>query len=898
MSWLSKIAAIARSRKLECDLDEELQFHIEQKTQENIAAGMPSEEARHAALRSFGGVEQKKEECRDADRLRWLEDVIQDLRYGLRQLRRNPGFTAVAVLTLAIGIGASTTIFSVVDAVLLSPLPYPNPQNLVRVWEAREGHRMQLADPNFDDFHSRNHTLSALAEYADLPLPVAGTSEPARVRVAIVSRDFFKAIGVQPFMGRAFAPEELHLGGARAAIVSYGFWERYLGGSRDVRRLQLTMNGGVYPVVGVMPQGFDFPRGTSLWVAREAYPQSSSRTAHSWNCIGRIRNGFSVAQARADLGSIAQQIHVQHAGEQYLLKGAAVVPLADALVGSVRAAVLTVFGTVMLLFLVACANVAGLLLARMALRKKELAVRAALGAGRGRLVRQMLAESLVLADAGGLLGVLVAIWATNLLPVIAPADLPSQHAIAINATVLLFTVGATVAVAVGLGLFAAWRAGSADVNEALGAGSRSYTTGSQRLRSVLVIGEIAATLMMLVGTALLGRSFLDLISVSPGFSGENLLVAKVSRPPSETSLNLTFAPQGRQEIARRVRFFDGAVSRLLAIPGVKSAAVTGGLPIADPDGFPDGLFLILNGQPSPENWHDWGLFALNRKQTGEADYCAVGAGFFRTLGIPLIRGRLFDAHDGPGTLNVAVISKTLAKKQWPNENPIGQVLNFGNMDGNLRPLTIVGVVGDIRAEGLDRPSSPVIYVDYRQRGFSINTSPAIVLRTSLASQEIIPEARQILHEINPNVPVQFSTFAEALGGWMAERRFLLMLAGVFAGAALTLAAMGIYGVVAHSVTQRRNEIGIRMALGAQRDDVLQMVVGQGFKLALTGVAIGIAGALALTRFLSSLLYGVKPTDPLTFIVVSIVLIAVALVACYIPARRAAKVDPIVALRYE
>ncbi|MGH9397964.1 MAG: ABC transporter permease [Terriglobia bacterium] len=737
--------------------------------------------------------------------------------------------------------------------------------------------------------------MRTLAEYAALPLSVAGGSEPVRARVALVSKDFFKALGVQPFRGRAFTPDEQRLDGPHATIVSYGYWKRYLGGSKDLSQFHLRMNGGVYPVVGVTPRGFDFPWGAVLWTARDVYPQARSRAAHSWDCLGRVRNDATVSQARVDLDTIAQRIHAEYPSKVNLT-GAAVVPLADAMVRNVRTALLTLFGAVIVLFLVAGANVAGLLLARTAARRKELAVRAALGAGRARLVRQLLTESLVLAFAGGLLGVLIAALTTNLLPAIIPADFPRQQGIAINAAVLLFTLAATLAVSVSLGLFAAWRTGRVDLSDALSAGSLHYSSGTQRLRNALVIGEIAAALMMLVGAGLLGRSFMNLISVSSGFSEHNLMVLKLSPAPSEPLL--TSSAPTPQKIARRAHFLGDALARVRAIPGVQSAGVTGGVPIADPNGFPEGEFLVLNGQPPPKNFHDWETFALNRKQTGEADYCVASAGFFRTLGIPLIRGRLFNAQDGPDALNVAVISETLARQKWPNQNPIGQVIDFGNMDGNLKPLTIVGVVADIRAEGLDQPPSPIIYVDYRQRGLGVNSSPAIVLRTALPASAIAPAARTIFHEIDPNSPVQLSTFAEALGGWMAERRFLLLLVGVFAGAVLALAAVGIFGVISYLVATRTHEIGIRMALGAQKRDVLRLVVGQGMVLALTGLGIGVVGALGLTRFLSSLVYGVKPTDPLTFAAVSLILIGVALLACYIPARRATKVDPMVALRHE
>ena len=828
-----------------------------------------------------------------------MNAFLQDLRFGIRTLAKNPGFAVVAILTLALGIGASTAIFSVVDAVLLRPLPYPNPQQIVTVNEQEGGgHRAHPTDPNFLDFRAQNHTLSALAMFASIPESVSGGSEPMRVNVGLVSQDFFKALGVEPLRGRTFTPEELVEHGAPAIIVSYGYWQRYLGGAEDLSQVRLTMNGTVYPVIGVMPQGFDFPHGVSAWVAWERYGWGTSRTAHDGEGIGRVRDGVTIEQARADLDTIARRIHTQYGKTEnpnYFLTGAIVTPLADEIVGPVSGTLLALFGAVILLFLVACANVAGLLLARTSARRKELAVRAALGAGRGRLVQQLLAESLALAVAGGVLGIFLALWTTNLLPEILPGDFPRQQGIAINGQVLLFTVLATLIVAAGLGLFAALRAARLDLNDALSAGSRGYSSGSQRARSALVIGEIAATLVLLVGAGLFGRSFLQLISVSPGFSGQNLLVMKFSLPASEAAHTFGL---NETEIAKQTQFLNEALARVRAIPGVQSAGATGALPIADADGFPNGLFLILNGQPAPTNDQEWGRFALNKKQTGVADYAVASGGLFSSVGIPLIRGRLFNAQDGPKTPHVALISQTLAREKWPNQNPVGQQIFFGNMDGIMKPLTIVGVVGDIRAEGLDRPASPVIFVDYRQRGLAVNSSPALVLRTTLPASAIVPSARAIFHQLNPNIPVEFTTYAEALGGWMAEKRFLLLLAGVFAGAALLLAAVGIYGLVANSVTRRTQEIGIRLALGAQRGDVLTMIVAESARLAVAGLVIGIALSLATTQLISSLLYGVKATDPVTFLVVAVILSAVALLASYIPARRAMRLDPMIALRYE
>lgn len=828
-----------------------------------------------------------------------MEALMQDVKYGMRVLVKNPGFTLIAVLILALGIGASTAIFSVIDAVLLRPLSYPNPQRLVTVWEKEaDGRRVRLADPNFLDFRSQNHTLQGLATFFWGPDSVSGGSEPVRVNIGLVSQDFFKVMGVEPFRGREFSADEARLHGTPAMIVSYGYWQQYLGGRADFSQVHLSMDGQTYSVVGVMPQGFDFAGAkVAVWVPREPYGWSDSRSSHNSEGIARLRDGVSVEQARTDLDTIARRIHAEYGKNEisdYFLTDATAIPLADVIVENVRVALIALFGAVILLFLVACANVAGLLLARTSARRKELAVRAALGAGRGRLVQQLLTESLTLALAGGALGTLLSSWTTQLLPTILPASLPRQQDIAINGTVLLFTLAATLTVAAGLGLFAAWRAGKVDLGDALSAGSRGYSSASQKARSSLVIGEIAATLVLLVSAGLLGRSFLRLISVSPGFNGENLLVLKFSLPQPQDELT----PQQRQaEIARQTQFLDNALERVRAIPGVESAGVAGALPVADADGFNDGTFLILNGHPAPTNFDEWSRMARNMKQTGQADRAVASAGFFRATGIPLIQGRMFGAQDGPDAPNVALISQNLAREKWPNQNPVGQVIDFSNMDGILKPLTIIGVVGDVRAEGLDQPMSPMVYVDYRQRGLG-NGSPAVVLRTALSSGAIVSPARAIFHQLDPNIPVEFSTYAEALGGWMAQKRFLFLLAGVFAAAALTLAAVGLYGLLSYAVTRRTQEIGVRVALGAQRSDVLRLIVGEGARLALMGVAIGIAASLAVTRLMSSLLFGIRATDPLTFAAVAVLLFLVALFASYVPARRAMRVDPIVALRYE
>ena len=813
----------------------------------------------------------------------------------MRTLRKSPGFTAIAVLTLALGIGASTSIFSVVDAVLLRPLPFPHPEQILRIWEqAPDGHRMNLAQPNFEDFRKQSATFAGLAAYSDGWLAsIAGGGEPARVSVSAVSSDFFKSLGVEPFLGRGFVSEEQRLNGAPAMLVSYGYWQRYLGGARDLSQFHLAMDGRVYSVVGVMPWDFDFPLDVAAWVPSEIFGEENGRTAHNWRGIGRLSGGFAVAQARADLSTIAHRIKEQY-GKEVDLSDADVAPLADAMVGQVRTALLNLSGAVGLLLLVACANVAGLLLARTSARQKELAVRAALGAGRGRLIQQFLAESFALSFAGGVLGILLAIWAVKILPAILPRSLPRQQGIAVNTPVLLFALAAVVAVSVLLGLFAAWRSGSGDLQETLSAGSRSHSgsRASHRLRRFLVIGEIATTLVILVGAGLLGRSFLELISTSPGFRQENLITMEFS-PPIPPNFSITSTA-----ILRQIHLMDDLMARLRTIPGAETVGLAGAVPVAQGDDLPDGNFLILNGQRPPTNWDEWARAAQSPSQVGHALYCVASEGYFRTVGIPLIRGRMFSAQDDFDSPNVALISQALARERWPNEDPLGQIIDFGNMDGSLRWSTIIGIVGDVRAQGLDRASSLVVYVDYRQRGMNTNSSPTILVRSAAPVGEIVAAGRAVFHDLAPDAPVRFSTFAEELGGWLADRRFLLLLVGLFAVAALALAAVGIYGVVAFSVTRRTQEIGIRVSLGAQRGSILRLVVGEGARMAAFGVVMGIAACLGITRLMSSLLFGISATDPLTFLGVAALLSSVAVLASYIPARRAMRVDPMVALRYE
>jgi putative ABC transport system permease protein len=887
-------------RKRDADLERELRADLELEEEEQRERGLPAEEARQAARRAFGNAALIREQTHEAWGWARLERLRQDLRYAFRLLRRSPGFATAVILTLALGIGASAAIFSVADAVLLRPLPYRNPQRIVRIWEqAPDGHRMNLAQPNFEDFRSQNHSFASLAEYGYGTVSMTGGSTPVRVTAAAVLRNFFKVLGMHPVLGRLFVSDEERLHGAPAIVVSYGYWKQYLGGATELSGIHLAILGTDYSVIGVMPKEFDFPAGTSAWISSELDPDTSSRTAHNWRGIGRLRSGITIAQARGDLGAIAHRLKTEY-GKEVDLNNAVVVPLADAMVGDVRSALLVLFGAVGMLLLVAGANVAGLLIARASARSRELAVRAALGAGRGRLVRQFLAESFVLSLAAGAAGVLIAWLAVKMLPAILPADLPRRNGIAMNVPVLLFALTVTVLLALSLGLFTAWRASRADLRDALSGGFHQHpgSSGVQRMRTVLVVGEIAMTLVVLVVAGLLGRSFVRLVATSPGLRSDHLVTMQFSLPSGMSSLDSGAGTVKATAIALQAHLMDELLSRLGALPGTESVGLAGALPVAAGDNLADGSFLILNGMKAPTNFDEWGTIARNPNHVGHALYCVASGGYFNTLGIPLIRGRLFDEQDGVNSPNVALISEALARQRWPNQDPIGQVIDFGNMDDNLKPLTIVGIVGDVRARGLDLPPAEVIYVDYRQRGMNLNSTPTILMRTNAPKGVIFSTARSIFHELAPDAPVTFSTFGSEMSGWLADRRFLLLLVGVFATAALVLVSIGLYGVIAFFVTRRTQEIGIRMALGAGRGNILRLVVREGMRLAVFGVVIGVVTSLMLTRLLTSLLFGVSPTDPLTFAGIVLLLVSVTLAACYVPARRAIRVDPVTALRYE
>jgi len=826
-----------------------------------------------------------------------METLIKDLRFGIRSLSKRPGFTTIAVLTLALGIGASTAIFSVVDGVLLRSLPYPDADQIVQLREVnKRGGKMSFAEPNFLDVRARSHSFQGVAQYTGQLETVTGGSEPVRASAYAVSADFFNVLGVKPIVGRTFAPEESKAGGAPVAVVSYGFWQRLLGGKPDLTGTSLRLMDQSLNVIGVMPAEFAFPRNAEIWVPREIFPAEISRSAHNWNVVALLRSGITAEQAYADVSAISKQLK-QEFGKDMDGVDFAVVPQQEYMVGNVRGALLMIFAAVGFLLLVACANVANLLLAQVTTRQREFSVRAALGATRSRLARQFITENLLLVLIAGALGVLFAFWGVNLLLGLNEQALPRISEIGVNTRAIGFTLGLSVLIAVLLGIVPLLRFSTKDLEASLReAGGATLGSAGQHSRNLLVVAQMALTLILLVGAGLLGKSFYQLMQIDPGFRTENAVAMELSlpNPPMEESrykqllesynrlMDRGEAPpedtKFNAEEERQRMFQQQLLERLAHTPGVTAAGTINNLPLAG-DGA-DGTFLVNN----------------NPARQGNAKYRLASGGYFAAMGIPLLRGRTFDATDQPNAPNAAVVSQSFVKKYFANEDVIGQTIQFGNMDGDLRLLHIVGVVGDVHDNGVDVAVGPTVYGNALQRLPSSTWN--VVARATVEPGALVPVMRETVHSLDSQLPLKFRTLDQVFSSSLDQRRFSLVIFGVFGVAALLLAALGIYGVTAYVVTQRTREIGIRMALGAQLVDVLKMVLRYAMTLVVIGTIVGLAGAYAVTRVMSNLLFEVTPTDLLTFVAVPAVLLIVALVACLIPARRATKVDPLITLRYE
>jgi putative ABC transport system permease protein len=877
----------------EAEIIEELAQHLDDNYEQTLQAGATKEEAYQAVLLELTESDLLAEGLRRVERpvqqepvvlgaqrrMNMFGDLWQDLRYGLRMLVKNPGFTIVAVIALALGIGANSAIFSVVNTVLLRPLPYKDPDRLVMVWEdaSRHGYpRDTPAAANYIDWRDQNQVFEGMAAIANESFNLTGAGEPERIEGRRVSANLFPLLGVGPQLGRAFLPEEDMPGGSRVVLLSHGLWQRRFGSDMNITGKPLTLNGESHTVVGVMPPDFQFPSpDDELWTPIAfTSEEAANRRRHYLEVIARLKPGVSLEQAQAEMKAIAARLQQQYPDQNTDL-GATVTSLHEHVAGDIKPALLVLLGAVGFVLLIACANVANLLLARAAGRQKEIAVCIALGASRMRLIRQFLTESILLAALGGGVGLLLSVWGVNLLKAFIPESISQVQAITIDAKVLIFTLLVSLLTGLIFGLAPATQASNFNLNETLKEGGRDSAAGSRgnRIRGVLVIAEVAVSLILLIGAGLLINSFLRLRNVDPGFRADKLLTMKVVLPEQKYA-----------EHAQRSAFYTELIRRIETLPGVKSAAVTTNLPLYRQG---NSITVSIEGRPDPGPGKKPNVITR-----------VISPRYFSTMGIPLLQGRQINEQDRINTPAVAVISETMARRFWPGEDPLGKRITPGPLNSPPEDwITVIGVVKDVRQFELVMDPKPQMYLSYEQADFFEPRD--LVVSTDVEPLGLAATVRGAVWAIDKDQPVSnIRTMEEILSESVARQRFSMLLLGIFATLALVLAAVGIYGVMSYSVAQRTHEIGIRMALGAQKSDVLKLTVGHGLKLVLIGVVIGLVAAFILTRVMSSLLFGISATDPTTFITISLVLISVALLASYIPARRATKVDPMIALRYE
>jgi putative ABC transport system permease protein len=874
-----RVRGLFRREAVLADIEKEMRSHLEMETETNIERGMTPEEARVAAMRSFGNLGWVRDLAYEVRGGGMLEALWQDLRYGVRMLVKRPGFTLIAVLTLALGIGANTAIFSVVNALLLRQLPYTEPDRLVQVWETdvnRGENAMTASYPNFTDWRDQNNVFEHIAAYSDQGFILTGTADPEQIQGAIVSPSFFPMLGIKPIVGRVFQPEEDHPNKIFSAVIGERLWQRRFNSDPDIIGKTINVDGDSFTVIGVVVGVTDLSElenDSELWIPISFGLAFNIRRGHYLNVMARLKPGVTHEQAQANMDSIAGALAAQYpdANRDHGLR---LVPLQEQIVGDFKLALLMLLGAVALVLLIASANVANMLLARAGSRQKEIAIRIALGAGRFRLIRQLLTESLLLSLFGGAAGLLLALYGVYLLVTFGPADLPRAQAISVDGSVLGFTLGISLLTGVIFGLAPALQASRPDLNEALKDSGRSATgsSGHRRLRSLLVVSEIALSLVLLVGAGLLMRSFFELRAVDPGFNPQNALVGRISLNGSKYE---TRAPV--------IDFYDQFLERIKSLPEVRFAAIRTYIPIATNEGYADRSFYIEG------------------RLTGAADGPtafdnSVSPDFFDTMEIALLKGRPFDKQDVRTAQKVIIINETLARRDFPGEDPIGKRITTKANPKEEDWATVVGIVKDTKPRALDGDPVAEMYVPFAQRPAS---SMAFVIRTTGKPEGIIGAVRETAQSLDKVQPVYgVRTLESVMSEAVAKPSFRTFLMGVFALVALTLAMVGIYGVMSYSIAQRTHEIGIRMALGARHSNVLTLVIGHGMALALVGVGIGLVASFALTRVLAQFLFGIKPTDPITFIGVALLLACVALLACYIPARRATKIDPLAALRYE
>jgi putative ABC transport system permease protein len=875
--------ALFRKEELERELEAELRFHLERDEAENLRSGMNSKDAQFAALKSFGGIEQAKEECRDARGVRAIEEFWQDLRFAVRTMRKHRGFTLTAVFTLALGIGANTAVFSVVNAVLLRDLPFPESDRIVTLWENNtvDGlERDDVSPANFLDWRERQKSFEELAFANPNSLDYVGDGEPVIFRAALVSKGFFEVLGATPLHGRVFAPEEYQAGKNKVVILSYGLWQRRFGGDPNIVGTKLTLDEEPMIVVGVMRSDFRlhlFDVDEEMWGPQVVTDNlKSQRKATYLKVIGRLKQGVTIEQAQAEMLGIGNNLASEYPATNSGI-GVTAVTLPEHLKGKWRLALLILLGAVGFVLLIACTNVANLLLARGAERERELAIRAAMGAGCGRLLRQLLTESLLIAILGCGIGIMLASWCIHLIVAFNPGDIPRIEQVHIDGATLIFVTAVAFLATLVFGIAPALQFSRPNLQRSLKEAGHTVSSGSARqwLRGGLVITEIALAVVLLIGAGLLVRSFVSLINVDPGFSVDRVASLQV------------FIWRRYTTPEQRVAYVNETLSRIEAMPDVEAAGITTAIPILESSATTS-VPLSIEGQPPGSPGQE--PVAQNSVATG---------GYFRAIGARLLRGRLFNQFDTYSSLKVAVINDTMAKRYWPAEDPIGRKFSLrSGARGEQGPITleIAGVVSDSRQDGLDKPTRPEFFRPHSQ---SPSGSLIYIVRARNDTAALIPAIRESIWKTSPGQPFySVTTMDRLVSDSLKSRRFNLALLGAFAGLALILALTGVYGVMSFVTRQRTHELGVRVALGAGTRDIAKLVLGHGFRLAMIGTVIGAVAAFALTRLMSALLFGVTASDPLTFAVVTVLLPAIALLACYLPARRAMKIDPLVALRYE